>query len=74
MTTTLRSVAAFEIPDVAIVRQDFRPEFEVRGGLEDGHLRCLHDDGISGVHVIAETLARIAGRSNLAGTDSNGTE
>src|SRR5437762_8652102 len=42
--------AAFEIADVTVMRQNFRPELEVRGGFEDRVLRCANDDRVSGVH------------------------
>jgi hypothetical protein len=36
--------AAFEITNVAIVRQYFRPQLQVRGRFEDHRFRSVHDD------------------------------
>lgn len=43
--------APLEVTDVTIMREDFRPKFEVGRGLEDLLFRRLDNDGIAGVHV-----------------------
>src|SRR5437016_4137004 len=42
--------ALFEITNVAIVRQNLWPQFKVRRGLENRHLRRIHNDGVGLVH------------------------
>src|SRR5882724_685425 len=42
--------AAFEVADVTVMRQNFRPQLEVRGGFEDRVLRCANDDRVRCVH------------------------
>jgi len=42
--------APFEVTDIAIVRQNARPQLQVRCRLENCHLRRAHDDGIGFVH------------------------
>ena len=43
-------VRALQVTDVTIVRKDLRPQLQIGGGFEDGHLRRMHDDGIARVH------------------------
>ena len=59
MITRLRSGLALEITDVTVMRQNFRPQLEVRRGLEDRGFRSVHDDRIAGMH----------GRRKEAGAD-----
>src|SRR5262245_32196214 len=40
----------FEITNVAIVRKNAWPQLQVRGRLEDRHLRRAHNDGVRFVH------------------------
>ena len=42
--------ALFEITNVSIVRQDLRPQLQVRGRFEDCSLRCVHNNGIDLAH------------------------
>src|SRR4029450_3113559 len=42
---------AFEITNVAIMRQDLRPKLQIRRRFEDRHLRRVHADGIDFVHL-----------------------
>ena len=50
-------LAALEIPNITIVRQDLRPQLEVCRCFENLHFRRVNDDGISRVHL--EGLVRI---------------
>ena len=43
--------AALEKVNVAIVRENPRPQFQVRGGLEDVSLRRVHKDGVGFLHL-----------------------
>ena len=36
--------AALQIPDIAIVRKNFRPQLQVGSGFEDRHLGRAHQD------------------------------
>src|SRR5436190_3746056 len=40
----------FEVTDISVVRQDFRPQLQVRGRFEDCSLRCVHNNGIDLAH------------------------
>src|SRR3954470_24087682 len=51
--------AAFEITDVTIMRQNFRPELEVRRGLKDQRLRRGNGDGVCRVHDRSSGYARV---------------
>src|SRR4029453_2094567 len=42
--------AAEEVTDIAIVWKNSWPQLQVRGRLEDRHLRRAHDDGVGFVH------------------------
>jgi hypothetical protein len=42
--------ATYEITDIAIVGENPRPQLQVRGRLENHHLRRAHDDGVGFVH------------------------
>src|SRR3954447_4329011 len=44
--------ATFEIMNVAVVRQNLRPQFKVRGCFEDELLRGVHDNRIGFAHAI----------------------
>src|SRR5688572_30575370 len=58
--------AALQVTDVAIVREDFWPELEVRRRFKDRHLRRVDENGISGVHGGGNARANPPGRIKLA--------
>ena len=42
--------AAFDETDIAIMRQETRPLFEIGDRLENSFARSVHDDGVAGLH------------------------
>src|SRR6476660_1034039 len=50
-------VSSFQITDVAVVGQDFRPQLEIGRGFEYHHLRRVYDDGIPGMHRSGDACA-----------------
>src|ERR1041385_7817828 len=48
--------ASFQITNVAVVRQDLRPELEIRRGLEDQVLRSVNNDRVASVHGDLQTM------------------
>ena len=46
-------VSALQKSDVAIMRQNFWPQFQVGGCFEDHYLRRLHEDRVYPVHGLA---------------------
>src|SRR6185503_4123759 len=64
-------VPALQKSDVAIMRQNFWPEFQVGGCFEDHHLRRLHKDRVYSVHGMASVRwkpARLAMLRNFRRT------
>ena len=69
--TKFAIVAALQKSDVAIMRQDFWPQFQVGGCFEDHYLRRLHEDRVYSVHGMASVRwkpARPAMLRNFRGT------
>src|SRR5450432_1704791 len=56
--------AAFQIPDITIMRQNSWPHFKVGGRLENRHSRCVNDDRVGGVHSEHRTLSSLTLNSN----------
>ena len=57
--------------DVTIMRQDLRPQLQVRCCLEDFHLRCANDNGIGLMHEQIETAQRLNVARLLPNTQSS---